>query len=143
MNVIGFSFHKILIDKIQKESLTKSTVSTNIKFTDLIKDKTDLLKDAEIVKLHFQHTIDYENPENKKEGNQAALLFEGIVHLSVTKDESKDIQKAWKKGELPNETKLPLYNVIMKKCNPWAIHLEDAVELPFHVPMPRLTQQKK
>jgi len=38
---------------------------------------------------------------------------------------------------------VPLYNLILKKCTPKAVHLQDEIGLPSHVPMPRLTPKKE
>ena len=94
MQVIGFNLTKMAGEKLQPQVTAKP--NTSIEFTNLEKEKIDLLKDAEAMKISFKHEIVYENPE-KKEDKEGTVSFQGNITLSVSKDESKEISKAWKK----------------------------------------------
>jgi hypothetical protein len=37
--------------------------------------------------------------------------------------------------------RLGIFNFIMVKCNVKALYLEDEMNMPLHVPMPRLTKE--
>jgi hypothetical protein len=137
MKLIGFNFTKMSGEKLP--DFKPSTISTNVSFTDLQTEKTDFLKD-EAVKLFFQYTLSYESQEEKKKSTekQGEIAFKGYLVLSLSKEELKNLQKSWKKKELPDEFKIPVYNIIFRRCTPKAIHLQDQLSLPFHTPMPTL-----
>ncbi len=147
MQVIGFNFKKISAEK--RENMTKSNISTNIKFLEVTKEQINLLKDTEGMKVSFQYDLTYESPdkedkkEQKEEDKKGQVLFEGDIIMSLEKQEAKEILKAWKKQKLPSTFQVPLYNLILKKCTPKAVHLQDEIGLPSHVPMPRLTPKKE
>ncbi len=137
MNVIGFSFTKISAEKNQAKITSPPGVS--LEFTNLEKEPLDILKDAEAIKVFFKHSISYQEAEKKKEAPQGAVNFEGSIVLSVSKEEAKELFKSWKKKQLPPNINIFLFNLILKKCTPKAVFLEDEVNLPFHTPMPKFS----
>ena len=52
-----------------------------------------------------------------------------------------EVEKAIKKVE--EELRLPLMNIIFARCNLKAMELEEAVNLPFHIPTPKFTAKDK
>lgn len=143
MRVIGFNFTKVSAER-QPSFKSKSAINTDIEFKDIDKEELDLLKDKEPVKVSFLFKITYTNQENKKDKNpDAELSFEGSIILSTDKEESKEILKSWKKKEMPNSFKIPMFNLILKKCTPKALQLQDELNLPSHIPMPQLVPQNK
>jgi hypothetical protein len=140
MKVIGFNLTKISAERTSGDSSVTKKPSTAIEFIDLKEDKTDLLKEQRIVKISFKYTVNYGEQENNKEGE---VVFKGDIVLSVTKEESKDITRDWKKKKLPSPMNIILFNLILKRCTPKAIFLEDEVNLPIHTPMPKLQQKKE
>lgn len=141
MQIIGFNFTKISAEKI--EEMQKPNISTNIEFINIEKEKIDFLKDSEAFKVSFKYGLDYENREEKKILKNGEIKFEGRIILSTNKEESKKILKSWKKKEIPNEIKVPLFNLILKKCTPKAVYLQDEINLPSHVPMPRISPKQQ
>ncbi|MBS3076745.1 hypothetical protein J4233_00570 [Candidatus Pacearchaeota archaeon] len=139
MKIIGFNLTKISAERISKETIKKQP-STSIEFLDLKEDKTEFLKDEKIIKLSFKYSVSYGEQESSKEGE---VIFQGDVALSVTKEESKNITKDWKKKKLPSPMNIILFNFILRRCTPKAIFLEDEVSLPIHTPMPKLQQKKE
>ncbi len=139
MQLIGFNFTKIIAEK--KEGFKRSNITTNIEFTDIQKEQSNLLKESEIVKVYFKNSIKY--GEDKKSVPLGEVLFEGFLVLSVNEDESKNITKSWKKKELPGTFKVALFNIILQKCTAKAIILENEVGLPAHIPLPKIGTKKK
>lgn len=139
MQIIGFNFTKLSAEKISK--VTKPPI-TNIEFIDFEKEKVPFLKEDEAANIKFKYHLDYDG-EGKKEASEGTVFLEGKIVMSISKDELKNITKSWKKKELPEEIKMPLFNLILRRCTPRAITLQDEVNLPFHVPMPRVEQRKK
>ncbi|NCN98957.1 hypothetical protein COU62_04295 [Candidatus Pacearchaeota archaeon CG10_big_fil_rev_8_21_14_0_10_35_219] len=139
MQVIGFNFTKIQGNK-EKHS-KQINVDAKIEFQDISKEKLDLLKDTEAVKLRFTHILNYKDVSTKKEDFMAQILFEGAITLNVSKEESKDIIKSWKKKKIPKNATVFLYNFILRKCAPKALQLQDELGLPSHIRIPSLTRQ--
>lgn len=144
MQVIGSGFTKISAERFPSYKKHTGT-STNIEFTSMDKEDVPLLEKQEAIKISYKLIVGYEDREeeekksNKKVENQAEVIFEGSLILSAEKDEAKDILKAWKKQDLPNSFKVPLFNIILKKCTTKALQLEEEIGLPTHLPIPQLT----
>tara|TARA_Y100000034_G_scaffold73888_1_gene88831 strand:+ start:105 stop:560 length:456 start_codon:yes stop_codon:yes gene_type:complete len=143
MQVIGFNLSKISAEK--KSNIKDFSMNTNIEFTDIEKEKIEALKESEAVKINFKFSINYE--ENSKDDKKDSktekpslgeVEFEGLLVMSVNKEESKNIQKSWKKKQLPPALQLPLYNFILRKCSARALSLEEELTLPPHIPFPQL-----
>jgi hypothetical protein len=147
MKVIGFNFTKISANK-NKEFKAGPSISTNIEFKDIEPVKFDILKEENVLKNTFKFSVIYSEKEEGKEKHDqkekiAEVNFEGIILLSVSKEESKNILKAWKKKETPQEMRFPLFNLILSKCSIKALNLEEEIGLPFHTPLPQIRPQQK
>ena len=150
MQVIGSGFTKISAERLQSYKKHTGT-STNIEFTSIEKEEVPLLEKQEAIKISYKFLIGYEDREKsgdkkdeKKEKRvepDAEVVFEGNLVLSAEKDEAKEILKAWKKKDLPNSFKVPLFNVIIKRCTTQALKLEEELSLPTHLPFPQLNVQ--
>ncbi len=145
MRVIGFNFTKIAAERFV-QIMKEFSITTNIDLSELEKEKIEVLKaDEEALRAKFKFNIEYLTKE-KKEQKVAEIIFEGEVLLSGAPDEVKDVLKHWKKKEMPLPFKIPLFNLILKRCTPKAVHFEEELNLPFHVPLPQLrpdTLEKK
>jgi hypothetical protein len=137
MQIIGFNLTKMSGEKLQEKITAKPSLS--IEFTNLEKETIVLLKENEALKVSFKHELNFEDQENKKEKPQGKIYFEGNIIMAVSKDEFKEITKAWKKKKLPANLNIILFNLILKKCTPKSIFLEDEIGIPIHTPTPRLT----
>ncbi len=135
MQVIGLNFTKILAEK--SGSFRKSSINTNIEFTELEKTEFDILKDSEALKISFRYSITFSTSEHK-EAEDGKILFEGAITLAVSKEEAKSLKKSWKKKQLPNNIRIPLFNLILRKCTPKAMYLADEIDLPSPVPLPKI-----
>lgn len=149
MQVVGFNFTKVLAER-QPEISPKTSINTNIEFLDLSKEEINLLKDQEVLKVTFNFSVDYsssEKSEEKKERSSKEALgkisFEGLILLTTTDEEIKSILKSWKKKEIPSHLKVPLFNLILKKCSTKALELEEQLNLPPHIPFPQITLKPK
>jgi hypothetical protein len=140
MKVIGFNFTKILAEKTPEFKGPKS-IDTNIEFTNFEKDKIDLLsQEGDVGKISFAYTLSYSDSKDKKEkkDTEASIKMDGMIMLSISKEELKDLQKGWKKKQLPKGTQIPLFNLILKKCTPRALQIQDELNIPSHIPIPQL-----
>ena len=135
MRVIGFNTTRI--HAFKETELTKSAINTDIIFTEIEREKLEILKDTEAIKASFRFAIMFKDSEKKIE-KKNEVSFEGSILLAVDKEESKEFLKAWKKREVPKDKVLPLYNFILKKCSVKALQLEEDINLPAHIPFPQI-----
>jgi hypothetical protein len=135
MRVVGFSLHRILVERKEKfEQVPK--INQNIDIKEVIKEKNPITN-SETVIIKFNFVITYSE-------DFAKLEFEGnVVLLPEKTDELNSFIKAWKSKKIPEESRAPLFNFIMNKCNVKALDLEDDLSLPLHIPMPRLAPNKE
>ena len=143
MQLIGFNLNKIKAEK--SPAFKRSSINTNIEFIEVEKDKLDLLKDTEALKIAFIFSIAYtdaeakeQKKEEKEEQKHGEISFEGTVLFSANKDESKDLTKSWKKKQIPEQFRIPLINFILKRCSVKALSLEEDLNLPSHIPFPQI-----
>ena len=151
MQLICFNLNKIKADK--SPSFKRSSINTNIEFIDVEKDKLDLLKDTEALKIAFIFSIAYTDVEKDKQEkkeetkeeikNEGEISFEGTVLFSANKDESKDLTKSWKKKQIPEQFRIPLINFILKRCSVKALSLEEDLNLPSHIPFPQIRKNQE
>src|SRR3989344_2283488 len=137
MKVIGFNFIKIAGES-DPTAVKRKALNTNIEFMNITQEESPMFKEQDLIKVHFQYTLDYEEDKKEAKPKHPAISLEGAIILSAETAESKEILKAWKKKSLSDAFKVPLFNVILKKCTPKAIQLEDELNLPLHVPLPQV-----
>ena len=138
MQVIGFNFTKISAERVLAQKPVGG-INTNIEFSEIAKEEVTLLKEQDALRIGFKFSITYNEAEAKKELKAGEVVFEGNIILAASKDESKDILKGWKKKDISNAFKVPIFNMILRKCSTKALELEDEVGLPYHIPIPYLT----
>ena len=145
MQIIGFNFTKMSVERVP--DFKPGPINTSIEIIDVQKDEIKLLKDTQAMRLTFKYSITYdekgkgnekEKKADKNDKPSAEVNFEGNIILSINKEELKNIQKSWKKKQLPPMMQIPLYNVILRKCSPRAAYLEEEINLPTHLPIPQL-----
>ena len=141
MQVIGFNLKKILAQR--SLNFQRGPINTNIEFTNVEKEKVDMLKDLEALKMSFIFSVNYSDQEKKDELKHGEISFEGNILLSSTKEESKDIQKSWKKKQIQENVRIPLINFILKKCSVKALALEEDLNLPSHIPFPQVRKNQQ
>jgi len=137
MKVMGFNFNKI---NAQKEKKFKNgAIATNIEFTNIEKEKIEMLKESEAIRMDFKFSVDYKESKEQKSKLFANIQLEGNILLSVSKEETKTLLDAWKKKQVPDNMKIPLLNLILRKCSLKSITIEEELNLPTHIPIPKLT----
>ncbi len=136
MQLIGFNFTKVSAEKISSTKNTRPEIQLD--FTDLDKDKIEMLKDKDILRVLFKYMITYISKEDKKGAAPGSITLLGAVSLSASQEESKEILKAWKKKEIPSSFQIPLYNTILRKCTLKAANLQEDLSLPITLPLPKV-----
>ena len=138
MKIIGFGLTKVLAEKSPEIQLKNLSLGTDIEFIDMVEEKSEMVKEgSETLKVFFKFSVPYKE-KDKKESKKGEVSISGFIVILAAQDEVKDALKAWKKRELPNEFRIPLFNFILRKCSIHALRLEEELGLPLHVPMPQL-----
>jgi len=136
MKLIGFNFTRINIERLEGPSKNLS-VNTTIDISSIEKTNVNFLKGKEeLVNVKFKYNINYE-PKFAK------LEFEGNMIIALDAKQSKDLLKKWKKKETPEDIRVFIFNIIMRKSSIKALQLEDDLNLPLHIPMPRVSRQNQ
>lgn len=133
MVIAGFSFKKILAEKIEP---VKGNLKINVKIDikDITKEEIKFI-DKEAVKISFVFSVDYDP-------KVAYLVLEGELVFIEEPKKIKKILESWKNKKLEEEIRINVFNFIMTKCNVRALQLEEELNLPFHLPMPHIKEQK-
>lgn len=134
MQIIGFNLTKIAIEKKEK-LISNLQINQSIDIKEVTKEKVPI-SENDALKMKFNFTITYKEDFAKAE-------FEGNLILLPEKEELKNFLKEWKDKKVPSEVRIPLFNFIMNKCNIKALVLEDELNLPFHIPLPKVNPENK
>ncbi len=136
MRAIGFSFSKIGIEKFNEIS-ENLKVGTEIDISGIKDVKSDVLKTKEeILEVSFYYKINYEP-------KVAKIEIEGKILLAADPKKAKEVLKQWKKKAMPQDFRIPLFNMILKKSSLKALALEEDLNIPLHMPMPTFKPQEK
>ncbi len=137
MRVVGFNFTKISIERLKDSRPTKDLkINTEIDVSELKEIKSDILKTKEeLLTAKFTYEINY-NPDFAK------ISLEGRVLITTDPKISKEILKQWKKKKMPEDFRIFLFNVILKKSTLKALDLEEELNLPLHMPLPSFKKEK-
>lgn len=139
MRIIGFNFTKISIEKLKEPSELKEQlkINTQIDVPELTEVKSHILKTKEeIIGAKFTYGVNY-NPDFAK------IELEGRILVAVEPKVAKEIFKQWKKKKMPEDFRLFLFNVVLKKSSLKALYLEEELNLPLHMPMPSFKKEQK
>lgn len=136
MRIIGFNFTKISIEKFSDKS-EKLNIKTNIDIADINSINNDILNTKNsLMVVKFLYSVDYE-PSFAKIDLSGTILFE------LDEKKTKNILEKWKDKQIPEDFKLALFNLILRKSNVKALQLEDDMNLPLHISLPSLQPKKE
>ncbi len=111
-------------------------ISTHIDIVDVKQTKSEIIQTKEVLfEIKFNYNIDYE-PKIAK------ISFSGNLLFLVDPKTAKSFVKQWKDKKFPEEHKITLFNVILKKTNLRSLQLEDELNLPLHISLPSLKEPK-
>ena len=138
MRVIGFNFTKINIERLKDTGpVGELKIGTQIDVPELKEIRSDILKTKEeILTAKFIYRVNYDPGFAKVE-------LEGRILIALDPKIAKEVLKQWKKKKMPEDFRIPLFNVILKKSSLKALDLEEELNLPLHMPMPSFKKEKK
>ena len=136
MPFIGFNFEKLSAERY-KEVKGDIKIKHNLNIVDVKDHKVSLDKKQEVLKFDFEFNLEY-TPNIGKINIKGSMLYtENVKKL-------KEIKQEWEKSKkLPNEIFAGLFNTILAKSNIKALELSQEINLPPHLPLPRIDQQQK
>ena len=136
MKLVGFNFTKISVERL-KGKLENVKVKTNIDVPEITSVKSDVIKTEEdLLGAHFTFVLEY-SPDVAK------IEFSGNMVVAVDSATAKEVLKNWKEKQTPEDFRLALFNIILKKSTLRALQLEEEINLPLHVQLPSLQKQKQ
>jgi len=135
--IVNFLLEKINVEK-KKDIVGNVEVKNNTKITNITELALDALgKKQNALNINFSFTITYEP-------NLAAIVIEGRVVDLLDEKEEKTILSTWKKEQkIDPKYSTPWMNAILARCNVKALSLGNDINLPPHIPFPRLAQKSK
>ncbi len=134
--IINYRLDKIAI---QKKEQAKGTIEAknNLQVTHISEEALSSLTKEKALNMKFVFSVVYQP-------NIASLEIEGNVTYMNDSKTIKEILENWTKNKkIKPEIAAPIFNFILSKCNIKALRLEEDLELPFHVPIPRIKTKKE
>lgn len=131
MAIIGFNLSKVLAER--KDIFpAKLEVSSKIDIIDIKKEKLEISKGKDVLKVDYSFLVLY-NPNN-------LAKIEIMGHVLVMEDSKKveEALKDWKKKKIDPLLRQQVYNTILRKCNLKALSLEEEMNIPTHFQMPQI-----
>jgi hypothetical protein len=136
MRFIGFNFNKISVEKFL-DKVENLKIDTKIDVSEIKTIKSSFFKTKEeLIGIKFNYAVNY-NPDFAK------IEFTGTIVFAFESKMAKEILSQWEDKQMPEDFKIALFNIILRKSNLKALELEDELNLPLHIPLPSVKTQKK
>lgn len=133
IRLAGFRYLKINVER-NEELKGDLKITPNINIRSIDKFKSENSK-QELLQVDFEFGIDY--------ASLGKLDLAGKMFLAVDSKTMKESLEGWKNKKLDNEINLVILNTIMQKASLKALELEEEMNLPPHVQLPRLQLGKQ
>lgn len=131
IKLLGFGFTKINVEK-NPEFKGKLEIKTNVSINEISSEKLDIIK-SETLKIEFTYSIDY--------AELGRVELTGNIGLLLDSKTMKESIKQWKDKKLPEDVRQVIINLVFQKATLKALQLEEEINLPLHMPMPRLQEK--
>ncbi len=129
--IIGFNFTKISVQRAAS-SQGKIKIHHDLHLLDVKEQSLRLKEGKKGVSFTFDFIVAYEP-------HVGQLLINGQVLYYGSDKQVKDIVDSWAASKkVPQEVSLEVVNVILARCNVKALELAEDVNLPAHIPLPKL-----
>ncbi len=135
MAIIGFHFTKFNVEK-SKAATGKIEVKNNIILNNLKEANVVGRSKQKGIEFKFSYTTTF-NPE------VGSILLEGALVYLTTEEKVKETLGQWEKEKkLPPEVIQEVYNNLLERCSIEALFLGRDMQLPPHVPLPKITNKE-
>jgi len=132
IKLIGFKYNKLIVER-NEEAKGELKIIPNINIQSIEQFKAESKQD--ILEVKFNFNIDYTS--------LGKIELTGRMLLSTDSKTLKDALEGWKNKKLDNKINIVILNVIMQKASIKALQLEEEMNLPPHIQLPRLQLGKK
>lgn len=129
----AFKFLKVFAERAE-DFKGELKIIPNINIKSIDKHKSEPSK-QESLKVDFKFEVDY--------NDLGKISLEGNMYLLVDAKTMKEAISGWKDKKLDEEIQTIILNLIMHKSSLRALELEDELNLPLHVQIPRLQIQPR
>jgi hypothetical protein len=131
MKILGFNLTKVSIEKFPGTNQDLK-INTKIDISEISEVKSSFFKiKEEPIGVKFSYEIDY-SPEFAK------IEIKGVILLAVDPKIAREVLNKWKDKVIPEDFKVDVFNLILKKSTLKALELEEEMNLPLHMPFPTL-----
>ena len=135
MKLLGFNFDKIKAEKITSK-VENIKINTKIDIVEIKEVKPDIFKiKEEVLGICFVYSLNYD-PDFAK------IEFKGNILLSVESKIAKQVLKEWEEKKMPEDFRIVLFNIILRKSSLRALTLEEELNLPLHIQPPSIKKQE-
>jgi hypothetical protein len=136
MKLLGFNYTKIKAEK-NKDNFKDLEINQKIDLIEIEKvNSSSFMAKEEILAVSFSFKIDYK-PEI------GLIDLSGNILIGLEPKVSKEVLKQWKEKKTPEDFRLPLLNLILRKCSVKSLEIEEELGLPLSVKLPRITATQK
>ncbi len=137
MKLLGFNFDKVYAEKLSSKAENLS-VNSKIDIPEIVQAKADFFNTPEeILGIKFVFGLEYA-PDFAK------IELSGSMLIALDPKIAKEVLKQWKdKKETPEDFRVFLFNIILKKSTLKALQLEEELNIPLHMQLPSLKKQEK
>lgn len=134
MKLVGFNFDKIHVEKTLSE-YEGLKINTKMDVLEIKEVKPDSFKVKEdLLGIRFSFGLDYDP-------NVAKIELTGTLLLSLESKIAKEVLKNWKDKQIPEDFRIGVFNIILKKSTLKALQLEEEMNLPLHMQLPSLKKE--
>lgn len=133
IKLAGFRYSKILVER-NEELKGELKITPNINIKSVEEFKSDKSK-QDLLQVEFKFSIDY--------SSLGKIELDGKMFLSLDSKTLKEAIDGYKNKKLDSDINLIILNAIMQKASIKALELEEEMNLPPHVQLPRLQLGKK
>ncbi len=136
MKILGINFIKLNAEKFSTNT-SGVKINTHIDLSEIREVKADFFSPKEkVLGIKFTYEIDYDP-------NFAKIKLGGNILVSTDELKFNQILEGWKEKNLPEDFRLSIFNLILKKSSLKALQLEEELNVPLHLAMPFLKSQEK
>lgn len=137
MPIVGFNFDRIMVSK-HKQIEPNMQIKQDVAIVDVKEEKLPTgSANLEGLKFDFKFTLNYEPKVGETN-------ISGFIYYLEDSKQVKEIIKSWKKDKsIPKPITAEIINMVLYRCSIKALMLSQEVNLPPHVPMPRVSEKSK
>lgn len=132
IKLVGFRYSKLNVER-NEESNGELKITPNINIESIEKFNSESKQD--ILQVNFQFGIDY--------SSLGKIELKGKMFLASNSKIIKEALDGWKNKKLDNQINLIILNTIMQKASLKALELEEEMNLPPHIQLPKLQLGEK